>query len=145
MKFRRPRLMNSKRITNPQKRLDEFSKILDSLNNLDCPVVVEGKRDTFALKNIGYNGKIIELNDGHSVLTTVERLAQNLGTAGKFVIMTDWDRTGGKLAKQLKDYGESNDLHPDLTTRRSLALLFSKDISCIEELPTVIKTLSLQA
>ena len=45
--------MNSKIITTPQKRLDEFSKILDSLNNLDCPVVVEGKRDTSALKNIG--------------------------------------------------------------------------------------------
>ena len=136
--------MNSKRITTPQKRLDEFIKILDSLNNLDCPVVVEGKRDTSALKNIGYSGTIIELNDGRSVLSTVESLAQKLGTSGKFVIMTDWDRTGGRLAKQLKEYGESIDLHPDLTIRRNLALLFSKDISCIEELPSAIRTLNLQ-
>ena len=136
--------MNSKIIVTSQKRLDEFSKIINSLNNLDCPVVVEGKKDTSALKNLGYNGLIIELNDGRSVLSTVESLAQKLGSSGKFVIMTDWDRTGGKLAKQLKEYGESSDLYPDLTIRRSLALLFSKDISCIEELPTVIRTLNLQ-
>ena len=136
--------MNSKIITSPQKRLDEFSKILDSLNNLDCPVVVEGKRDTSALKNIGYNGIIVELNDGRSVLSTVESLAKKLGTSGKFVIMTDWDRTGGRLASHLKEYGESIDLHPDLTIRRNLAMLFSKDISCIEELPAAIRTLNLQ-
>ena len=133
--------MNSKIIVTSQKRLEEFSKIINSLNNLDCPVVVEGKKDTSALKNLGYNGLIIELNDGRSVLSTVESLAQKLGSSGKFVIMTDWDRTGEKLAKQLKEYGESSDLYPDLTIRRSLALLFSKDISCIEELPTVIRTL----
>ena len=136
--------MNSKIIVTSQKRLDEFSKIINSLNNLDCPVVVEGKKDTSALKNLGYNGLIIELNDGRSVLSTVESLAQKLGSSGKFVIMTDWDRTGGKLAKQLKEYGEFSDLYPDLTIRRSLALLFSKDISCIEELPTIIRTLNLQ-
>ena len=133
--------MNSKIIVTSQKRLDEFSKIMISLNNLYCPVVVEGKKDTSALKNLGYNGLIIELNDGRSVLSTVESLTQKLGSSGKFVIMTDWDRTGGKLAKQLKEYGESSDLYPDLTIRRNLALLFSKDISCIEELPTVIRTL----
>ena len=136
--------MNSKIIVTSQKRLGEFNKIMISLNNLDCPVVVEGKKDTSALKNLGYNGLIIELNDGRSVLSTVGGLAQKLGSSGKFVIMTDWDRTGGKLAKQLKEYGESSDLYPDLTIRRSLALLFSKDISCIEELPTVIRTLHLQ-
>ena len=136
--------MNSKIIVTSQKRLDEFSKIMNYLNNLDCPVVVEGKRDTSALKILGYSGLIIELNDGRSVLSTVESLAQKLGSSGKFVIMTDWDRTGGKLAKQLKEYGESSDLYADLTIRRSLALLFSKDISCIEELPTVIRTLHLQ-
>ena len=61
-----------------------------------------------------------------------------------FIVLTDWDRTGGTLARQLKEYGESIDLHPDLTIRRNLAMLFSKDISCIEELPAAIRTLNLQ-
>ena len=136
--------MKSKRIKTPRKRLEEFNKILDYLNSLNYPVVVEGKRDTLALRNLGYNGNIVELNDGSSVLSTVELLAQKLGVSGNFVIMTDWDRTGGRLAKQLKEYGESSDLQPDLTIRRNLAWLCSKDISCIEELPTMVRTLQNQ-
>jgi 5S rRNA maturation endonuclease (ribonuclease M5) len=136
--------MKSKRIKTPRKRLEEFNKILDYLNSLNYPVVVEGKRDTLALRNLGYNGNIVELNDGSSVLSTVEFLAQKLGVSGNFVIMTDWDRTGGRLAKQLKEYGESSDLQPDLTIRRNLELLCSKDISCIEELPTMVRILQNQ-
>jgi len=137
--------MKSKRIKTPKERLEEFNKILDYLNALNCPVVVEGKRDTLALRIIGYNGNIVELNDGRSVLFTVELLSQKLGISGNFVIMTDWDRTGGRLAKQLKEYGESSDLQPDLNIRRNLASLCSKDISCIEELPTMVQSLQDQA
>ena len=132
--------MKSK-IKTPKKRLEEFNKILTYLNKLNYPVVVEGKRDTFALRHLGYTGNIVELNDGRSVLSTVELLAHKLGVSGNFVIMTDWDRTGGRLAKQLKEYGESSDLLPDLSIRRNLALLCSKDINCIEELPTMVRSL----
>ena len=132
--------MKSK-IKTPKKRLEEFNKILTYLNKLNYPVIVEGKRDTFALRNLGYTGNIVELNDGLSVLSTVELLAHKLGVSGNFVIMTDWDRTGGRLAKQLKEYGESSDLLPDLSIRRNLALLCSKDINCIEELPTMVRSL----
>ena len=133
--------MTSTRHNNPQIRLDAFNRILDSLNDQDSPVVVEGHSDTLALRSLGYHGEVIELNDGKSVLSTVEKLAQKLGTSGIFVIMTDWDRTGGRLAKQLKEYGESSDLVPNLRIRRDLSVICSKDITCIEELPTMIKSL----
>ncbi len=136
--------MKSNRNNSSQIRLDAFNRILDSLNDQDSPVVVEGHSDTLALRSLGYHGEVIELNDGKSVLSTVEKLAQKLGTSGIFVIMTDWDRTGGRLAKQLKEYGESSDLVPDLRVRRDLSLLCSKDITCIEELPTMIKSLRKQ-
>ncbi len=133
--------MKSNRNNSSQIRLDAFNRILDSLNDLDSPVVVEGHSDTLALRSLGYHGEVIELNDGKSVLSTVEKLAQKLGTSGIFVIMTDWDRTGGRLAKQLKEYGESSDLVPNLRIRRDLSVICSKDITCIEELPTMIKSL----
>ena len=136
--------MKSNRNNSSQIRLDAFNRILDFLNNQDSPVVVEGHSDTLALRSLGYHGEVIELNDGKSVLSTVEKLAEKLGTSGIFVIMTDWDRTGGRLAKQLKEYGESSDLVPDLRIRRDLSLLCSKDINCIEELPTMIKSLRKQ-
>jgi len=133
--------MKSNRNNSSQIRLDAFNRILDSLNDQDSPVVVEGHSDTLALRSLGYHGEVIELNDGKSVLSTVEKLAQKLGTTGIFVIMTDWDRTGGRLAKQLKEYGESSDLVPNLRIRRDLSVICSKDITCIEELPTMIKSL----
>jgi len=135
--------MKSNQNNSPQIRLDAFNRILDSLNNLDSPVVVEGHSDTLALRSLGYHGEVIELNDGRSVLSTVEKLAQKLGTSGTFVVMTDWDRTGGRLAKQLKEYGESSDLIPNDQIRRELAITSSKDISCVEELPKLIQTLRL--
>ena len=135
--------MKSNRNNSPQDRLDDFGRILDSLNKLDSPVVVEGKSDTLALRSLGYNGEIIELNDGKSILSTVEKLAQKLGVSGTFVIMTDWDRTGGRLAKQLREYGKSSDLAPNDQIRRDLSIISSKDISCVEELPTLIRTLRL--
>ena len=136
--------MKSNRNNSSQIRLDAFNRILDSLNDQDSPVVVEGHSDTLALRSLGYHGEVIELNDGKSVLSTVEKLAQKLGTSGIFVIMTDWDRTGGRLAKQLKEYGESSDLVPNLRIRRDLSVICSKDITCIEELPTIIKSLRKQ-
>ena len=135
--------MKSNRHNNPQIRLDAFNRILDSLNDLDSPVVVEGHSDTLALRSLGYHGEVIELNDGKSVLSTVEKLAQKLGVSGTFVIMTDWDRTGGRLAKQLREYGKSSDLAPNDQIRRDLSIISSKDISCVEELPTLIRTLRL--
>ena len=128
-----------------QERLESFNRIWDSLKEINAPVIVEGKRDTVALRNLGYSGNLIELNDGKSVLSTVEKLVREYGRGSNFIILMDWDRTGEKLAKQLKDYGESCDLSPNLRVRRELFALCSKDISCVEELPTFVNMLKLSS
>tara|TARA_Y100001970_G_C14093355_1_gene781250 strand:- start:506 stop:892 length:387 start_codon:yes stop_codon:yes gene_type:complete len=114
----------------------DFQIILENLKSTNSPIVVEGKRDTIALKKIGIKNEIIELNDGTSVLTTVERIFQNYGSSIEFIILTDWDKTGNKLAKQLISYGETCDLIPNDNLRRALSNFTSKEISCVEELPT---------
>ena len=134
--------MNKTWKTNILNRIDVFNKIWKSLEDLNSPVIVEGKRDTKALRNLGFGGIIIELNDGHSLLSTVENIAQKFGRRSKFVVLTDWDRTGEILAKQLKEYGESCDLIPNLRIRQKLSILSSKEITCIEELPTFVKALN---
>ena len=127
-------MVNTKKL----KRALDFKPILEELQNLDVPVVVEGKRDTIALKKIGCGAMIIELNDGTSVLSTVERISQKFGRASEFIIMTDWDKTGNKLAKQLISYGESCDLIPNDKLRITLSKFTAKEISCVEELPTFV-------
>ena len=59
-----------------QERLESFNRIWDSLKEIDAPVIVEGKRDTVALRKLGYSGNLIELNDGKSVHSTVEKLVR---------------------------------------------------------------------
>ena len=134
--------MNKTWKTNILNRIEVFNKIWKSIEDINSPVIVEGKRDTKALRNLGFGGIIIELNDGHSLLSTVENIAQKFGRRSKFVVLTDWDRTGEILAKQLKEYGESCDLIPNLRIRQKLSILSSKEITCIEELPTFVNALN---
>ena len=133
--------MNKTWKTHILNRIEVFNRIWKSLEDLNSPVIVEGKRDTKALRNLGFSGIIIELNDGNSVLSTVEHIVHRFGRRITFVVLTDWDRTGGSLAKQLKKYGESCDLIPNLLIRQKLSVLSSKDITCIEELPTFVSIL----
>ena len=49
-----------------QKRLDKFNYIIESLNHSTEAILVEGKRDTKALEDLGCTGHIIELNNGKS-------------------------------------------------------------------------------
>jgi len=133
--------MNKTWKTHILNRIEVFNRIWKSLEDLNSPVIVEGKRDTKALRNLGFSGIIIELNDGNSVLSTVEHIVHRFGRRSIFVVLTDWDRTGGSLAKQLKKYGESCDLIPNLLIRQKLSVLSSKDITCIEELPTFVSIL----
>ena len=130
-------MTNTKKV----KRALDFKPILEELQNLDVPVVVEGKRDTIALKKIGCNAMIIELNDGTSVLSTVERISQKFGSSSEFIIMTDWDKTGNKLAKLLISYGESCDLIPNDNLRIALSKFTANEISCVEELTTFVFSL----
>ena len=120
-----------------QKRLDGFNSILDYINKSNSPILVEGKRDTRALKDLDCTGHIIELNNGNSLLSTVESLVKQYSSKS-FIILTDWDRTGNILAEKLKRYGESCDLVPNMRIRDELITIGSKDITCIEELPTLI-------
>ena len=133
--------MNKTWKSNILNRIEVFDKIWKSLEELNSPVIVEGKRDTQALRDLGFDGIIVELNDGDSVLSTVEKIVHKFGRRCIFIVLTDWDRTGGSLAKQLKEYGESCDLIPNLRIRQNLSILSSKDITCIEELPTFVRNL----
>jgi len=124
-------------LSDQQKRLDKFNYIIESLNHSTEVILVEGKRDTKALEDLGCTGHIIELNNGKSLLSTVESLVE-LHSSKSFIILTDWDRTGNILAEKLKRYGESCDLVANMIVRDELILIGSNDITCVEELPTLI-------
>ena len=124
-----------------EKRASDFQKIWSDLRSLNFPIIVEGKRDKIALRKLGIEGDIIQLNDGKSVLSTIERISQRFGRSSQFVILMDWDKTGNKLAKQLVSFGEACDLVPNDKIRSALSKFSAKEISCVEELPTFVFSL----
>ena len=121
-------------------RLEALEVWLTQLTEFPGPVIVEGQRDIVALQGL-CDAQLLVLNNGHPVLQTVETLARKLGPGGRFAILTDWDRTGGRLARQLRELGIASDLQPDSELRRELVRLACHEISCVEELPSLLQKL----
>ena len=121
-------------------RLEALEVWLTRLTEFPGPVIVEGQRDIVALQGL-CDAQLLVLNNGHPVLQTVETLARKSGPGGRFAILTDWDRTGGRLARQLRALGIASDLQPDSELRRELVQLTRHEISCVEELPSLLQKL----
>lgn len=124
----------------PEERLEMILEVLQDLEDLsaDMPVVVEGKKDVEALRSLGIRRNVVSLGKGLSVFAFCERLSETNGSA---VVLTDWDRKGGKLARMLKDALEANGAKVNLEVRARLVLLTKKDIKDIEGLPTYLRRL----
>ena len=69
------------------------------------PIIVEGARDVAALRKLGITKNVHPLNNGKSIFSYCEDLSKRSGSA---VILTDWDRRGGQLARMLRDGLEAN-------------------------------------
>lgn len=120
--------------------LEVLDKIEDK--SADTPVVVEGLKDVEAMRNLGLRRNVVSLGKGLTVFAFCERLSRKHGTA---VILTDWDRKGGKLARMLKDALEANGVRADTDLRAKLVLLTKKDIKDIESLPKYVERLRTMA
>lgn len=91
-----------------------------------CPVLVEGMNDEKALRALGFRGPIECANRGWDRGRLVAYLYETYGTTnsvdgGKaMILLMDWDRTGGRLQRELSRRLESFDVRIDLDTRMAL-------------------------
>ena len=136
-----------------QERAEAAQDVLEALaraNDGGWPIVVEGPSDEVALRELGLTGEIVRLNMGVSVLATVEEMAErhrsspsNSSPPGSplpgFILLTDWDRTGGQLARRLREAGKACGLKADSEYRRRLAFFTGSQIRCVEDLPGFLK------
>ncbi len=121
----------------PNETLEKMTKLLEDLNEAssDIPIIVEGRWDEKALRNLGIEGRIVVLNDGHSVLATCEELSKNWRLA---IILMDWDRKGGQLAHLLRNALESCDMKYNTDFRAKMSYLAKKETKDVEGLPSFI-------
>lgn len=122
---------------NYQETLEELEKTLVELReeNKIIPIIVEGDKDTEALRKLGVTGEIISLNKGMSLTDFCDWIAQ---TYGDIILLTDWDRKGGRLFFLLKKNLESR-----VKCNTSYRKVFAKRCICrtVEGLPSWLQTL----
>ena len=129
-----------------EEMIEELQKWVQDLNDRDedIIIVVEGKKDIESLKNIGVECRMVHMNKGLSVLTYLESIKSNarpfedLGDFDTMIILTDWDRTGGRLAHKLKDACQNLAVTFDMNPRMQLAKLTGKWVRDVESLDALM-------
>lgn len=127
-------------VLTPEERLEQLEKVLQNLEDLSekIPIIVEGVRDRNALRRLGITKNVIPLNKGKSIFTFCEEISRS---AKQAVILTDWDRRGGQLARMLKDGLEANSVKVNDSVRMQIVILSKKEVKDIESLPTFVDRL----
>ena len=121
-------------------RAERLIKVLESLREVNkrAPVIVEGRRDVSALRQIGLTGDIITLHRGKGIYEFCDEIAERFD---RIVLLTDWDTKGESLQRTVSGHlkGHWEEFSP---FRDIIKILCQKDIKDIEGIPALLKRLS---
>jgi 5S rRNA maturation endonuclease (ribonuclease M5) len=119
----------------PMKRKIEQEQVLEVLEELRGRIlIVEGKKDERALRGLGIR-RIIRVDS-----RPIERVVRDAVLAAEkhknreIIVLTDFDRTGRKLAAKMRLILQSRKIHANSRVRRDVMNL---GIKCVEELASV--------
>jgi len=118
-------------------KLEELILQLQNQSNEGNVIIVEGQRDRRALRKLGITGPI-ELGTKKSLLLFCEELARTYRNA---IILTDWDRTGNRLAELMEQYLMAVSVKVNTDIREKIQNLVQKRIKDVESLHTHISNL----
>jgi dTMP kinase len=127
-------------VLSAEERLEQLEKVVDGLEDAsaDTPIIVEGKRDVLALRMLGITNNVVSMNKGVSIFSLAESMAR---AHRQVIVLTDWDRRGGQLARMLKDAFAANGVSVNDEFRTSIVILSKKEIKDIESLPRFMERL----
>ena len=113
-----------------QQEVQDVRNFILLLNSqVDSVVIVEGKRDSTALKKLGFSGKVLELHKFGGMIKFVDSVAKYQ----RLIILLDGDRKGryltGKIIEQLQHRTKV-----DLSFKRKLVSITKGKIRFIEQL-----------
>lgn len=106
-----------------------LARLVEGLNAAGAPVVVEGMRDSAALRAVGYAGRLLEFHGSGGMPGLAERAAG----CGRIILLFDCDRKGRQLeagAARLL----SRKAAVDLSFARRLRAATRGRVRCVEEL-----------
>lgn len=126
---------------NDEERLREIELVLDDLSDLskDHVILVEGLKDKRALEALRINGDVFMIQSEGGPMKASEYAADH---GRKAVILTDWDRKGGAIARELGTQLASLGVEFDLSVRARLSSLCKKYVKDVESLDSLVSRLS---
>ena len=115
-------------------------------NLLGIPIIVEGKKDTAALRKLGFKGTIEQLNRGWDLDRFCTYLYETYGTrdsqgGAAIELLMDWDRTGGRLQSDLRRRLQALDIQVDEELRRVLSKVLKPETRVVESLYSMVDEL----
>jgi 5S rRNA maturation endonuclease (ribonuclease M5) len=112
-----------------EQEIQDLKNFVVSLNSkVDSAVIVEGKRDSEALKSIGVSGKILEFHRFRGLSKFVDSVSDS-----NLIILLDGDRKGRYLTSKIVQQLERR-TRIDLSFKRKLVLITKGKIRFIEDL-----------
>ena len=127
-------------MTSSERKFEYLTELLEKLcleGDKGVPLLVEGKKDSVALRKLGFTGKIICVKNSSKVLVDLLDDVQS----NEVALFVDFDESGIALAKSITQYLEGRDVKVNSTFWRRTHSFVRKDLSEIEGLPSYLEKL----
>ena len=113
-----------------EKEIGEVKKFIKYLNSKkESVIVVEGKRDSIALRKLGFSGKILEFHSFKGIV----KFSDSVAKYKNVILLLDGDRKGRYLTKRIIDLLE-HQVKIDLSFKKKLVSITKGKIRFIEQL-----------
>jgi 5S rRNA maturation endonuclease (ribonuclease M5) len=129
----------------PEVRLEKLQKLIERISfesQKGSIIVVEGPHDRESLRKLAVSGTILCLQNSRMNTT---RFAEQLNKVRGVLILTDFDRQGVFLAKNLTRALNSQRVRTNVIVWRDLRRLTRSEIRSIEELPGLYQRLQIDS
>jgi 5S rRNA maturation endonuclease (ribonuclease M5) len=138
----RLRMLNTQRnLPSPAdvERAERLREVIGHLLEINkkFPVIVEGKKDATALRNLGLVGDIITLHNGQNLYDFCDDIIERFH---RVVVLMDWDRKGETLNKAVSTHLKGC-WEEFSSFRELLKILCQKEIKDIEGIPKLLMRL----
>ncbi len=113
-----------------EQEIIELKNFISELNSMkDSVVVVEGKRDSVALKKLGYSGKVLEFHRFAGMVNFTDSVSKYK----RLIILFDRDKKGRRLTGKTIQLLQRR-TKVDLSFKRKLRIITKGKIMFIEQL-----------
>lgn len=123
-----------------EKTSEQVEELLNELResaSAGVPILVEGMDDEWALCKLNVKGQIFRISNSSKTLLN---FLESLTGFKQIIILTDFDRTGDKLAKFCAVHLKRLGIEPVIEFRQKLKALLRRDVKDIEGLAKFLRT-----